>query len=57
MKKELLIASALTASLGMVNVAEAGANVSYSGSVTRGVTQDSLVVVVLIHILQLLLVN
>jgi len=42
MKKELLIASALTASLGMVNVAEAGANVSYSGSVTRGVTQDSI---------------
>ena len=27
MKKELLIASALTASLGMVNVAEAAANV------------------------------
>jgi len=42
MKKELLIASALTASLGMAGVAEAGANVSYSGSVTRGVTQDSL---------------
>jgi len=42
MKKELLIASALTASLGMANVAEAGANVSYSGSVTRGITQDSL---------------
>jgi len=42
MKKELLIASALTASLGMANVAEAGANVSYSGSVTRGVTQDSI---------------
>ena len=40
MKKELLIASALTASLGLANVAEAGANVSYSGSVTRGVTQD-----------------
>ena len=40
MKKELLIASALTASFGLANVAEAGANVSYSGSVTRGVTQD-----------------
>jgi len=42
MKKELLIASALTASFGLANVAEAAANVSYSGSVTRGVTQDSL---------------
>ena len=40
MKKELLIASALTASFGLANVAEAAANVSYSGSVTRGVTQD-----------------
>jgi len=40
MKKELLIASALTASFGLAGVAEAGANVSYSGSVTRGVTQD-----------------
>jgi len=40
MKKELLIASALTASLGIAGVAEAGANVSYSGSVTRGVTED-----------------
>ena len=42
MKKELLIASALTASFGLANVAEAGANVSYSGSVTRGVTQDDI---------------
>jgi len=40
MKKELLIASALTASFGLANVAEAAANVSYSGSVTRGITQD-----------------
>jgi len=40
MKKELLIASALTASLGLANVAEAGANVSYSGSVLAGVTAD-----------------
>ena len=31
MKKELLIASALTASLGLAGVAEAAANVSYSG--------------------------
>jgi len=42
MKKELLIASALTASFGLANVAEAAANVSYSGSVTRGVTQDDI---------------
>jgi hypothetical protein len=40
MKKELLIASALTASFGLASVAEAGANVSYSGSVTAGVTAD-----------------
>jgi hypothetical protein len=40
MKKELLIASALTASFGLASVAEAAANVSYSGSVTRGVTED-----------------
>ena len=42
MKKELLIASALTASFGLASVAEAAANVSYSGSVTRGITQDDI---------------
>jgi predicted porin len=41
MKKELLIASALTASFGLAGVVEA-ASASYSGSVTAGATGDDL---------------
>ena len=41
MKKELLIASALTASLGVAGVAEA-VNVSYSGNVKNGVSGSDL---------------